>query len=72
MKTFREFLDEKAKPGYLTKKDKTGHVHIVNVDDKGNGKAADCFPEACPKKHVHKVVEWNVQPAKGHTHKVDI
>ena len=57
----------KSKTKVVTKKDKTGHTHNGIVDSDGNGITSTTSggPE-----HTHKIFEWSVQPAKGHTHKI--
>lgn len=68
---FKEYLSEKFSRKYKTKKDKTGHTHDLIVDFDGNGKTTSTKGGGDPK-HVHRIHEWTVQPAKEHIHSVDI
>ena len=68
MSRFLEYITEKmGKVQELkTKKDKTGHIHSVRVDAKGNGTTFGYYD------HDHPIFEWNIQPSKGHIHDIDI
>jgi len=52
--------------GVNTSKDQTEHSHNGEVDADGDGKTTTC--ESCSEEHVHKIFQWLVQPAEGHTH----
>ena len=65
---FQKYLNEAKTIKRKTKKDKTGHGHLVEVDDKGNGKTTRTVGT---KDHVHKVVEWEIQPSNGHMHTLE-
>lgn len=65
-------LEEKyliSEDRYMTKKDQTGHMHEVAVNSDGDGKTVTTSsgPE-----HVHKIFQWMIQPAKGHTHNMSV
>jgi hypothetical protein len=53
---------------FKTKKDKTGHIHDLMVDENGNGKTTKTIGSS--KDHVHKIFEWSVQPSNGHIHTI--
>jgi len=63
MKIKQYLLNEE---GIATQKDMTGHAHLGEVNEDGDGKTVECF--GCEKEHVHKIFQWLVQPAAGHTH----
>ena len=69
MKSFRDILllEKSARTGTTTQKDRTGHIHSVILDDDGTGKTVGTKGGD---DHVHKVVEYSVQPSGGHTHKL--
>ena len=54
-----------------------GHWHKTMVDKDGNGQTIHVMPQnddeegkKFDKDHVHKIVNWEVQSANGHTHEV--
>jgi hypothetical protein len=60
----REYLINEY--GVNTSKDLTEHTHKGEVNEDGDGKTTTC--ESCSEDHVHKIFQWLVQPASGHTH----
>ena len=48
--------------GVSTLKDMLDHVHKGEVDEDGDGQTDKNLD------HVHKIFQWLVQPADGHTH----
>ena len=51
--------------GIATSKDMTGHAHLGEVNEDGDGKTVECM--GCETEHVHKIFQWLVQPANEHT-----
>lgn len=67
MKTFREILTEQKDVKFKTDKVK-GHSHLGTHDADGNGETIKTTGSG--KDHVHKVTDGEIQPAKGHIHKL--
>ena len=42
--------------GIATSKDMTGHAHLGEVDENGDGETVECF--GCQVEHVHKIFQW--------------
>ncbi len=61
----KQFLKEEVlnEYGVDTSKDLTGHTHTGEVNADGDGSTTKDDTE-----HVHKIFQWLVQPAVGHTH----
>jgi len=52
-----------------TKKDQTGHLHKGKVNTDGDGATTTTIRSG--PEHTHKIFQWLVQPAKGHTHNLE-
>jgi hypothetical protein len=50
------------------------HYHKTMIDAKGNGRTIHTMPypgdESRKDDHIHEIVNWEVQEAEGHTHKI--
>lgn len=66
-----EFKGKEKKKGfqYTTTQDKTGHSHKAVTNADGNGATYSTIGDSPD--HKHKIVDWNIQPAKGHIHKLN-
>lgn len=68
----KEYITElsKGKGGFKfnTAKDQTGHSHIAEMNENGDGKTIKTIGM---KDHTHKVFQWIVQPAEGHIHNLE-
>lgn len=75
------FLNEKStmrktNKGFVfkTKKDDSGHIHDLTVDDEGNGKTTSTnsiIKRSSVPNHVHKIFEFQIQPKNGHMHTIE-
>jgi len=65
---YREYLTESGAFKTKTRKDQTEHFHDALVNADGDGETREIYDGD---DHIHKIVQWLVQPAHGHIHNLE-